>query len=188
MPGPNHGALGMTFTVVRAMQMVCLIIIIGLTANFVAEITDADQTPPQVIIGTLSVTCISALYISITYILYHDNQLPLHLTSAFDTLLLIASIVVACVVGKPLSYLDCPALPDAGTTSSFILSIGENVKKVNYWVWAGASKTTCFEMKAIWGLSIALCVLFAFSAVCAACLWKMTREMKGAEKDVEEVN
>lgn len=55
MPGPNYGALGMTFTVVRAMQMICLIVIIGLTANFVAEITDADQKPPQVIIGTLSV-------------------------------------------------------------------------------------------------------------------------------------
>lgn len=59
MQGPNYGALGMTFTVVRAMQMICLIVIIGLTANFVAEITDADQKPPQVIIGTLSIVSFS---------------------------------------------------------------------------------------------------------------------------------
>jgi hypothetical protein len=78
-------------------------------------------------------------------------------------------------VGKPLSYLECTALPSTGTTSSFLDSVGSNMSKVNYWVWAGASKTTCFEMKAIWGLSIALCILFAFSATCTVCLWKKQR-------------
>jgi hypothetical protein len=59
------------------------------------------------------------------------------------------------------------------------------MSKVNYWVWAGASKTTCYEMKAIWGLSIALCILFAFSGVISACLWR--RQMVFAPaKDVED--
>lgn len=104
-----------------------------------------------------------------------------------DSLLLIAVIVVATTVGKPLSYLNCAALPDTGATVSFLGSVAANMKKVNYWVWAGASKTTCFEMKAIWGLSIALCVLFAFSAICSACLWKQTKAKSSGPpaKDVE---
>jgi hypothetical protein len=55
MAPPNFGALGATFTVVRAMQAISLISIIGMTANFVAEMVSANQSPPHVLIGTLSV-------------------------------------------------------------------------------------------------------------------------------------
>jgi hypothetical protein len=51
----NFGALGATFTVVRGMQAISLISIIGMTANFIAEMVAADQSPPKVLIGTLSV-------------------------------------------------------------------------------------------------------------------------------------
>ena len=67
-------------------------------------------------------------------------------------------------------------------------AMGANMKKDNYWVWTETSKATCYEMKAIWGLSIALCVLFAFSAICAGCMWKRQKNLgvKGQEiKDIE---
>lgn len=181
------GALGATFTVVRAMQTISLITIIGLSANFIAEMVAADQTPFKVLIGTLSVTCIAVLYCAITYILYLDAQLPYLVSSVLDSLLLIAVIVVAVTTGKPLSYLDCKALPSSGTTSEFLSSVGKNMSKINYWVWAGASKTTCFEMKSIWGLSIALCILFAFSGVCTICMWRKMKmdEKVNAPKDIE---
>jgi hypothetical protein len=104
-----------------------------------------------------------------------------------DSALLIAVIVVAVTTGKPLSYLDCRALPSKGVTSAFLTSVGQNMSKVNYWVWAGASKTTCYEMKAIWGLSIALCILFAFSGVCAIFMWKKQKADNAAPapKDIE---
>ncbi|TAQ87471.1 hypothetical protein B7494_g4204 [Chlorociboria aeruginascens] len=174
--GPNDkGALGATFTVVRAMQFICIISIIGMTSNFIAQMIKVDQSPPAVLIGTLSVVCIAVLYIILTYILYWDNQLPFLISTGVDFLLLIAVIVIAVTVGKPLSYLNCAALPNDGTTSTFLDSVGLNMGKVNYWVWVGASKTTCFEMKAIWGLSIALCILFASSAVVMGCLWRRGR-------------
>lgn len=173
MAAPKYGALGATFTVVRAMEAVCLISIIGMTSNFIAEMVASDQSPPRVLVGTLSVTCIAVIYIGITYILYYDNLLPFLVSCALDSAILIAVIVVAVTVGKPLSYLDCSALPSTGTTSSFLDSVGANMSKVNYWVWAGASKTTCYEMKAIWGLSIALCVLFAVGSIVSVCLWRL---------------
>jgi hypothetical protein len=205
MSAPKFGALGATFTVVRAMEAVCLISIIGMTANFIAEMVSSNQSPPHVLIGTLSVvrspslpslllihstniptqTCIAVLYVLITYILYHDSLLPFLVSCALDSLLLIAVIVVAVTVGKPLSYLDCAALPNTGTTSSFLESVGMNMGKVNYWVWAGADKTTCYEMKAIWGLSIALCILFAVGSIVSVCLWKLISTGNAAPKEVD---
>jgi len=183
----GSGALAATWKVVRGMQAISLITIIGMTANFIAEMVAAEQSPPKVLIGTLSVTCLAVLYCALTIILYFEAYLHLLLSAALDSLLLIAVIVVAVTVGKPLSYLDCTILPSSGTTSSFLDSVGVNMSKVNYWVWAGASRTTCFEMKAIWGLSIALCVLFAFSSTCAVVMWKKEMDEKRAvmEKDVE---
>jgi hypothetical protein len=129
------------------------------------------------------------LYVAITTILYFDSMLPLIASTGLDTAVLIAVIVVAVVVGKPLSYLDCAALPStnsSSTTASFLESVGSNMARVNYWVWAGASKTTCFEMKAIWGLSIALCILFAFSATCTACMWKKQRAERALKGSVKQ--
>jgi len=183
MQGPNFGALGATFTVVRGMQAISLISIIGMTANFIAEMIAVEQAPPNVLVGTLSVTCIAVLYCAITYILYFDSLLPFLINCGMDGLLLIAVIVVAVTIGKPLSYLNCAALPGSGDASSFLDSVGQNMSKINYWVWAGASKSTCYEMKAIWGLSIALCILFAFSSIVSVCLWR--HQKVGIKKDLE---
>lgn len=105
--------------------------------------------------------------------MYYDNQLPFLISFGLDSLLLIAVIVVAVTIGKPLSYLNCAALSnDEGSTIAFVDSVGKNMGKVDYYVWAGASSTICYETKAIWGLSIALCILFAFSCIVSICLWK----------------
>ena len=55
MTPPALGALGMTFTVMRAMQFVSLITIIGISGNFVSEVVGADLNPPGALIGTLVV-------------------------------------------------------------------------------------------------------------------------------------
>jgi hypothetical protein len=197
----------MTFTVVRAMEAISLVAIIGMTANFIQEMVASNQVPHTVLIGTLSVvspshfptlprrtntyhqTCISVLYTLITYILYFDSQLPFLIALSGDCVLLIAVMVTAITVGKPLSYLNCAALSNTSSnshfTGSFISSMGENMQKSNYYKWVGASKATCFEMKAIWGLSIALCVLFSVSAIVSGCMWKRQRGEKIVIKDVE---
>jgi hypothetical protein len=52
---PQLGALGVTFTALRAAQFVSLVTIIGLTANFVNEIVSVQLNAPDVLIGTLTV-------------------------------------------------------------------------------------------------------------------------------------
>ena len=61
MAGPDYGALGATFKIVRILQAVCMIAVIGMTANFVSEIVSSNQTAPQVLVGTLSVVCLRAI-------------------------------------------------------------------------------------------------------------------------------
>lgn len=80
-----------------------------------------------------------------------------------DSLLLIALIVVAVTVGEPLTYLNCQAIgtpSDASNTYQFTSDLGssldQNGSTIDYSTWIGTTMTTCLEMKAIWGLSIAL--------------------------------
>ena len=52
---PDYGAapIAKTFILLRSLSLVAMIAIVGLTANFVAEIVSANITPPDEIVGTL---------------------------------------------------------------------------------------------------------------------------------------
>ncbi|GKZ68513.1 hypothetical protein AnigIFM50267_003223 [Aspergillus niger] len=58
-----HGLLGATFVCARIIQLCSLVAIIGLTANFIAEIVSNGATPPAIFIGTITV-------------LHHNHPLP----------------------------------------------------------------------------------------------------------------
>lgn len=132
---------------------------------------------------------------AISYILYWDSMLPLLIATGADASLMIANIVTSVTLGKPLSFLSCQDLPtEPGSNASFIASIGKNILdatdddgNVNYYVWVGAAQKSCYATKAVWGLSIALCVLFAMSAVTSICLWRRLKlSAAPPAKDVEE--
>lgn len=104
-----------------------------------------------------------------------------------DFAMTIAVIVVACVVGRPTSYLKCEKFPSkGGDTASFINSLFHNVKNMtgNVFRWVNADKASCYQLKTVWGLSIALGVLFFFSSVVCACLWKRLKA-PAPPKDLE---
>ncbi|KAI0879810.1 uncharacterized protein GGS22DRAFT_198849 [Annulohypoxylon maeteangense] len=189
---PQLGALGVTFTGFRAMQFVSLVAIIGMTSNFINDIVTSNRDMPDVLVGTLSVASIATLYVSISYILYYDGLLPLLIAGGIDFALLVASIVVAVTIGKPLSMLKCQLLPQpAETTPTFTLSISTRdasaaTKYNNYLALITTDQPHCYEIKAVWGLSIALCVLFAFSGVVCVGLWRRIKSSGAdAPKDIE---
>ena len=111
------------------------------------------------------------IYCIITWILYLDDILPFLATAIMDTMCLVAVIVVSVVVGKPLSYLKCGDIGNIATISSktsayaYTRNLDSLVnqisgKVVKYVNWIAVSKTVCLEMKAIWGLTIALWLVF----------------------------
>lgn len=196
---PQLGALGVAFTALRVLQLTSLVAIIGLTANFINEIVTAQRDAPDVLVGTLVVASTATLYVAINYILYYDGLLPLIVSAGLDLSLLIATIVVAVTIGRPLSMLTCEKLPlpssnplaQANATSYVASSQGITYrdvfsKAVNYVTYVATDQPHCYEIKAIWGLSIALCVLFAFSALVCVGLWRRVRALAApAAKDVE---
>lgn len=146
-----------------------------------------------------SQTCIAVLYCAITIILHLDGLLPYLINTIMDGLILISLIVVAATVGKPLAYLDCKVIGSSSvseSTSQLGAEINDQLHNeggsLAYSNWIGATKSTCYEMKAIWGLSISLwsvtldshnisdshsflSILFCFSAMCSICLWRRSR-------------
>lgn len=161
-----------------------------MSGNFVSQLVTTSQSAPHVLVGTLTVTCLAALYCIITTILFFDSKshdFPFLPFSGLDFAVLIALIVVAALVGQPLTYLDCAGLPSSGgVTAAFIDAVGANVSKSNYWVWSGVTRSACYEMKSMWGLSIALCILFFTTGVALICVWNRNRNNEAAEKGDEE--
>ncbi|KAJ5557998.1 hypothetical protein N7535_009491 [Penicillium sp. DV-2018c] len=190
--GPHYGALGATFQLARLFQACSLIAIIGMTAKFISLIVSNNATPPNLLVGMISVTSIAVIYCLITAILYLDDILPFLIISILDTALLIALIVVTVLVGKPLSYLKCTSLAQLNDKDATIYAFASRLSsyiadmsgRIDYVSWIGASRAICIETKAIWGLSIALCILFFSSAICSVFLWQIKKKAVAA-KSVE---
>jgi hypothetical protein len=108
MPVPSYGAMPLSkmFLLVRVLQALAMMIVIGITSNFVQMIVTTGVEPPKEFVGTLSVTCIAALYIMVSIGYYWSfANLGLLVMAAIDSLLLIAFIVCAVTLGKPMSFL-----------------------------------------------------------------------------------
>lgn len=189
---PQLGALGVTFTALRALQFLSLVSVVGLTANFINEFASTQRQVPDVLVGTVTVTSISTLYVAISYILYYDGMLPLFIAGGLDFSLLVALIVVAVTIGKPLSMLPCAVLPESvAPAAPFVTSVaGRSYESAaarynSYLALITTDQPHCYEIKAVWGLGIALSVLFAFSALVCVGLWRRLRGAAAPPKDVE---
>jgi len=171
MPIPSYGAapLSATFLMVRVAQLISMIIILGLTGNFVNEMVMAGLQPSKEIVGTLSITAIATLYTLVSIAFYWSiANLGLFIMAGADFFILIAWIVVSVTVGRPVSYLNCyqPGRTQDGQIFTDILhNLNKPGSLLSLADWSGLNKSNCFETKAIWGISIALAILFATSSV-----------------------
>ncbi|KAJ4985629.1 hypothetical protein SVAN01_08904 [Stagonosporopsis vannaccii] len=198
MPVPSYGAMPLSkmFLLVRILQALCMVVVIGVCSNFVQMIVVTGAEPPKEFVGTLSVTCIATLYIMVSVGYYWSfANLGLLVMAAVDSLLLIAFIICAVTLGKPMSYLNCYVIgkssyeADAANAYAFVTSATQNMKDwsgSSVWNWAGATKSNCFQGKTIWGLSIALCILFTTSCALLPTLWYKNKKATPAPKSVEE--
>jgi hypothetical protein len=101
---------------------------------------------------------------------YHDTHIPYLATFGVDVVFLIPFVVFAIILGQPLSITTCSDLPvNASHVALPISSLAG--QPVSYVVFSGAGQTTCYELMAVWGLMIALCILFAVSSISALFLF-----------------
>lgn len=62
-------ALRAAFQIARIFQSCALIAIIGLTANFIAEIVKINAKPPNILIGTITVVCTIIVRIALQWLI-----------------------------------------------------------------------------------------------------------------------
>jgi hypothetical protein len=69
MPVPTYGALPLSkmFLLVRILQALCMIIVIGICSNFVQMIVVTGAETPKEFVGTLATVCI------LSYLLRSSN-------------------------------------------------------------------------------------------------------------------
>ena len=101
---------------------------------------------------------------------WSQANLGLLVMAGVDTLLLIAFLVVAVTLGKPLSFLNCYVIGksaadiDAKAAYSFAQSVAQNFNTIGanlpLGTWAGATRAYCLQSKTAWGFSIGLWYVF----------------------------
>ncbi|KAL1867933.1 hypothetical protein VTK73DRAFT_3898 [Phialemonium thermophilum] len=176
----DHGYYGYAYLGARAASIVSLVPVVGLVGNFLSMIAKSKHTAPGEFIVTLVMTCIALLWSLVSVTAYDDTHIPYLVTAAVDFLLLVPFIVIAVILGQPLSSTTCSALPKPNRLSS--LPIPE-AHRVGYPTFvAAAGRPACYELMAAWGLAIALCVLFTISAVAATFLFVGKRRAEAAER------
>jgi len=129
MPRPNHGVIGHAFLATRGLQILCLLVCMSLAAKFISSMVDAEQAPPQPLVGILCVVCFAILYCAITILLYWDAQLPLLAAAGVDFLFFLALMISSIIIGKPLSYLSCTALTKPVSTKDFVENVGSKLNQ-----------------------------------------------------------
>ncbi|KAF2840892.1 hypothetical protein M501DRAFT_1010086 [Patellaria atrata CBS 101060] len=192
---PSYGAapLSATFLIVRVLALISMVTIVGLMSDFVSKMVTSNKEPPKEVVGALSVTCIATLYTLVSISFYWAQaNLGLLVMAGLDGLILIAWIVVAVSLGKPLSYLNCYVIGDASAAAdaqaayAFAASITDNINvsgsKSQWELLASTTKTNCFESKAAWGLSIALCILFTTSCALLPTLFMKNKKANAPAK------
>lgn len=136
-------------------------------------------------------TSIAALYCLLTLPFFWSNaNKGLLVMTAIDFLLLLAFVVIAVVLGKPLTILNCPLiasdlthLPQISDAFDFTQSLTSNVNKYsNLTSWSGATKGNCLASKAAWGFCIAICLLFFTTTMVLPALFTKKKRTKSASK------
>jgi hypothetical protein len=162
MPIPSYGAapLSATFLGVRVMQVISMIVILGLTSNFVNEMVMANFAPSREIVGTLSIASIATLYTIVSIAFYWSlANMGLFVMAGVDGLIMLAWVVISVVIGKPVSYLNCYH-PGQSANGHILVDLLQNVNQdgamLSLSSWSGLNKSNCFETKTIWGFSIIL--------------------------------
>ena len=126
-------------------------------------------------------TSLAALYTLLSLPLFYSSaSTTLLILTALDLLLLLAFTIISILLSRPISHLNCRVIRSASAASSaesawaFAMALAsgnEGSTVMGLTGWAGSGRAECFQTKAVWSLGVALCILFATSAVVLPVMW-----------------
>jgi len=188
---PSYGAapISATFLAARALQLMFLIVVIGMTSNFVNGMVMANHDPSKEIVGALVITALATLYTLLSISFYWASaNMGLFVMAAIDFLIFIAFVVVSVTVGRPVANLNC-YYPFQNVGGDVLKNLQDNIAKegstIALQAWTGMNKNNCFETKALWGFSISLTILYFTTALLLPTLHFKNKKAGGFVKTVE---
>ncbi|KAG6022774.1 hypothetical protein E4U41_002167 [Claviceps citrina] len=167
---PAVRALRTASVVIKGLQLVALITMIGLAGKFWAALGAEDLYRPGLLGAVLWTSVILILFTAIPFEpMITKSKVDSLLPAFFDGFCLVVAVIVAGLLTPTVSWLDCPAfsdtMADTGFKFSFVQWIFANRGKTRKMAWPASDKASCVQAKALWGLSISLCILYSMCIV-----------------------
>ncbi|KJR87205.1 uncharacterized protein SPSK_01544 [Sporothrix schenckii 1099-18] len=182
----DHGYYGYAFVGARPCQIAALAALVGLAGHFVAQDMHAHLAVPGAVTGTIVTASLALLWTLVSATAYDDAHMPYLVTTSLDVLFLIPLVVVGVVLGRPLAGFSCAvlAMPSPDNANDLLaISLTPSSPASSYILFVGDNQTTCYEIKAAWGLVLALCVLFAMTSLVTVLQFSGKRRARQAQQN-----
>ncbi|KAG6086872.1 hypothetical protein E4U30_001271 [Claviceps sp. LM220 group G6] len=161
----NSRASDMIFMALRALQVVALIILIGLTARHVSYMMVPGKELPKTLAATLALAILMVLYSAITFILFRMGKLRLIIPVIVGEVFCCGcNVIVAALIGIPLRHASCHSLKNTDNKAEFLQVLYQQ-SGVRQFETMNADRATCIQTKAVWGLLLSLCILFSATSM-----------------------
>ncbi|KAK4240440.1 hypothetical protein C8A03DRAFT_13221 [Achaetomium macrosporum] len=177
-----QGFYGYAFLITRIAQIVSLAVITGLVADLLSTETRGNQPASSSLIALVLFTSAGLLWSLLSWTGYSRRYLAYAATWSVDLVFLILFIAAAVVLGLPLGDTRCAAVAPNGRFE-ITAPPGTSFGRI---VFSGDGKAACSKLLIVWGVLIAVCVLFAVSALSAAFLDMGERQLSTAMAAAKE--
>lgn len=104
------------------------------------------------------------VYSAITFILYRMDKLRLIILVVGDVLCSGCNVIVAALIGIRLRHANCHSLNNTDNKAEFLQVLYQQ-SGVRQFEIMNADRATCIQTKAVWGLVLSLCILFAATSM-----------------------
>ncbi|KAK4156160.1 hypothetical protein C8A00DRAFT_41319 [Chaetomidium leptoderma] len=179
-----QGFYAYAFLAARIAQIISLGVITGIAGHFIFITTRGTQQkdPAATLIALLILSSAALLWSLLSWTGYSRRYLPYAATCCADLVFAVPLVILTIVLGLPLADVQCGAVaPNA--KFEIVAPPGSSFGKIAF---ATDGRTACVQLLAVWGLLIAVCVLFVASALSVGFLDLGERQLRKAIFAVRE--
>ncbi|KAK3309874.1 uncharacterized protein B0T15DRAFT_506610 [Chaetomium strumarium] len=171
-----QGFYGYAFLITRVAQIASLAVVTGLVADLLSTETRGRQAPATSLIAVVLFTSAALLWSLLSWTGYSRRYLPYAATWSVDLVFLLAFVAIAVVLGLPLGDTRCAAVAANGRFE-ITAPPGTAFGRIAF---PTDGRAACLKLHIVWGVLIAVCVLFAVSALSVAFLDMGERQLARA--------
>ncbi|KAK3393254.1 hypothetical protein B0H63DRAFT_14430 [Podospora didyma] len=173
-----QGPFSYTFIVIRLVTIISLIVITGITGNFVTQMVESGQGGSSTLNAILFFAIVAFLWAAASWHGYSKRILPYRVTWIVDLVWIFPFAVIAMILNVGLSGISCADIAK-GDDFTVVAPVNTPYGKMTL----GKGSSGCFKLSAVWGLSSVVCISFAISAMMITLLFLGDRQLAKAQRE-----